>query len=85
MQLTNQQKLSFYENGYLKISGAISPLMINGALHAINYSLGEEGMNKDDLPTLRAQSYCKEIRNSSPVTDLANKSAMIPVVESLLG
>ena len=85
MQLTNQQKLSFYENGYLKISGAISPLMVNAALHAINYSLGEEGMNKDDLPTLRAQSYCKEIRNSSPVTDLANKSAMIPVVESLLG
>ena len=42
-------------------------------------------MNKDDLPTLRAQSYCKEIRNSPAVTDLANKSAVIPVVESLLG
>ena len=42
-------------------------------------------MNKDDLPTLRAQSYCKEIRNSPAVTDLANKSAVIPVVELLLG
>lgn len=42
-------------------------------------------MNKDDLPTLRAQSYCKEIRDSPAVTDLANKSAVIPVVESLLG
>ena len=85
MQLTNQQKLDFYENGYLKIPGVVSPLMINAALHAINYSLGEEGMNKDDLPTLRAQSYCKEIRKSPAVTDLANKSAVIPVMESLLG
>ena len=76
MQLTNQQKLDFYENGYLKIPGVVSPLMINAALHAINYSLGEEGMNKDDLPTLRAQSYCKEIRKSPAVTDLANKSAV---------
>ena len=71
-----QQKLDFYENGYLKIPGVVSPLMINAALHAINYSLGEEGMNKDDLPTLRAQSYCKEIRKSPAVTDLANKSAV---------
>ena len=42
-------------------------------------------MNKNDLPILRTQSYCKKIRNSSAVTDLANKSAMISVVESLLG
>ena len=43
MQLTNQQKLDFYENGYLKIPGAVSPLMINAALHSVNFSLGGEG------------------------------------------
>ena len=85
MQLTNQQKLDFHENGYLKIPRTVSALMINAALHSANFSLGGEGMNKDDLSTLPAQSYCKEIRNSPAVTDLANKSAAIPVVESLLG
>ena len=43
MQLTNQQKPGFYENGNLKIPGVVSPLMINTALHAINHSLGEKG------------------------------------------
>ena len=85
MQLTTQQKLDFYENGFLIIPGAVSPFLVNAALHTINYSLGEEGMNKNDLPTLRAQSYCKEMRNAPAVTDLANKSAMIPVMESLVG
>ena len=85
VQLTTQQKLDFYENGFLIIPGAVSPFLVNAALHTINYSLGEEGMNKNDLPTLRAQSYCKEMRNAPAVTDLANKSAMIPVIESLVG
>ena len=59
MQLTNQQKLDFHENGYLKIPRTVSALMINAALHSANFSLGGEGMNKDDLSTLPAQSTVK--------------------------
>ena len=41
VQLTTQQKLDFYENGFLIIPGAVSPFLVNAALHTINYSLGE--------------------------------------------
>jgi hypothetical protein len=85
MQLTRQQKLEFYENGYLKIPGVAPQIMVDAAKHAINHSLGEEGMNKDELPILRAQSYCKEIRNSAAITDLVNRTPMIAIVESMFG
>jgi hypothetical protein len=85
MQLTLQQKLEFYENGYLKIAGVVPPIMVEAAKHAINYSLGEEGMNKDDLPFLRAQSYCKEIRSTTAITDLLNRTPIFPLVESMIG
>jgi len=85
MQLTRQQKLDFYENGYIRIPGVVPQLMVDAAKHAINHSLGEEGMNKDDLPFLRAQSYCKEIRNAKAITDLANRTPIIPLFESMFG
>ena len=56
MQLTHQQKLNFHRDGYIKIPGAIPQPMVEQALRAINHSLGEEGMNKEDLPTLRSRS-----------------------------
>jgi len=56
MQLTHQQKLNFHRDGHIKIPGAIPQLMVEQALRAINHSLGEEGMEKEDLPTLRSRS-----------------------------
>ncbi len=85
MILTPSQKAAFKEEGYLVIPGAVSRLQVNGALHAINHSLGEEGMNKKDLPTLRAQSYCKEIRDDTAVTNLLNNSPVYSVAEQLIG
>ena len=59
MELTRQQKYGFRQLGYTVLVGAVPQVMIDDALRAINYSLGYEGMNKNDLPQLRAQSYCK--------------------------
>ena len=85
MQLTRQHKLQFHRDGYLKIPGAVSLIMIDRALRAINHSLGEQGMSKDDLPTLRAQSYCSEVQQDPALTDLFNRSPVFPLAESLLG
>ena len=83
--LSIAQKRQFRHDGYLVIPGAVGPAQVAAARHAINHSLGEQGMNRDDLPTLRAQSYCREIRASAAIGDLANCSAVVPAAESLVG
>ena len=85
MQLTGQQKRAFRELGYTVLRGAIPQVMIDDALRAINHSLGYEGMAKDDLPRLRASKCCNEVQKTSPITDLMNRSPVLPMVESLLG
>jgi len=85
MTLSYQQKFDFYESGYLRLPSAVSPAVVDSALRLINHSLGDEGMNKEELPTLRAQSYCKEIRDSASITNLINQSELMPVMDDLLG
>jgi hypothetical protein len=84
VELTPNQKRFFYEEGYLKISGAVPQVMVDAALQTINHSLGEEGMNKEDLPTLRAQSYCKDAQKDQAITGLLNDSPAFSMVESLM-
>ena len=56
------------------LRGAVPQIMIDDALRAINYSLGYEGVNKNDLPQLRAQSYCNEVQKTRVITDLMDRS-----------
>ena len=72
MELTRQQKYEFRRLGYTVLRGAVPQVMIDVALRAINYSLGYEGMNKNDLPRLRTQSYCNEVQKTRVITDLMN-------------
>jgi hypothetical protein len=85
MYLTQTQIKRFKEEGYLTIPGAVPKTMTDRAMHAINHSLGEEGMDKEDLPTLRAQSYCKEMRDHEAITGLFNDSPVFGCGEQLLG
>jgi hypothetical protein len=85
VELTKKQKLHFHEEGYVVVKGVVPQVMIDEALHAINHSLGEEGMNKEDLPILRQQSYCKELRNETVLTHLFNRTPVMPLAESLMG
>ncbi len=85
MQLTPAQKRFFHEEGYIKIPGAVPRVMVDSALHAINHSLGYEGMNKDALNTMRAQTYCREITQTDVMTGLFNDTPVFSAVESLLG
>lgn len=85
MELTRKQKLTFHEQGYLVIPGVVPRMMVDAALHAINHSLGQEGMNKEELPVLRSRSYCREIQKEAVITDLLNRTPLFPLVESLVG
>ena len=85
MQLSRQQKTFFREQGYIVIPGALSQKMVDEALRSINHSLGSEGMSKDDLPRLYAQSFCNEVQEARAITDLFNHSPVYAIAESLLG
>ena len=83
--MSNEQIIHFHEEGYLIIPGAIPQAMIDEALRLINHSLGEEGMGKETLPTLRAQAYCPECREHAAIMDLANRSQLPALIETLIG
>lgn len=84
MQLSNAQKQALYEQGYVKIPDVIPKVMVNAALQAINHSLGE-GMNAEEMATLRAQSYCRELQTAPVITDLLNKTPAWSLAESVIG
>ena len=85
MVLTHKQKLTFFEDGYVQLSGAVPRLMVEAARHAINHSIGNVGMHEEDLEILRARSYCRELQNEAVMTDLFNRTPVFQLLESLLG
>lgn len=85
MHFTDQQKRHFIRDGYVVARQAIAPAMVENARQLINHTLGDKGMNEADLPKLRAQSYCPDVRQAEAITDLFNRSCLHSLVESLLG
>ena len=85
MKLSIIQKREMYENGFVRIPGAIPQAMVREALRAINFSLVSEGIPPEKLPTFHAQSFCPELRESGVIVDLFNKTPVVDCVESLLG
>ncbi|MBW3625129.1 MAG: phytanoyl-CoA dioxygenase family protein [Armatimonadetes bacterium] len=83
MPLNTVQKREFIENGFLRIPGVVPRYMVNAALHAINASVGQ-GMNKDDMPKMRSQSFCPEIQGSPVIADLLNKTPAWELAESAI-
>lgn len=84
MQLTHAQKRHFYEHGYVLVRGVVPPIMVDAALRAINHSVGE-GMNVDEMPRFRAQSYCPEITAAPAITGLFDRTPALALAESLIG
>jgi hypothetical protein len=81
MQLTKKQKEEIFKNGYVKLPGLASQKQINVALRAINHSLGK-GMNKDDVESFRATSYCPELLGKKVITDLLYETGLFNAAES---
>ncbi|REE67665.1 phytanoyl-CoA dioxygenase PhyH [Paenibacillus taihuensis] len=84
MKLTHKQKLSMLNDGYIHVPGVIPKIMVDQALKHINHALGE-GMPSERMMTFRAQSYCPELQDKSPITGLFNDTPVRSLVEDLIG
>jgi hypothetical protein len=85
MDITADQKTQFVEDGYICLRGAVAAPLFRQALQEINHSLGQQGMHPDQLQTMRAQTYCPELRHSAALTALFNESAVFGAAEALIG
>ena len=84
MQFSFAQKKQFYTDGYTVVRGAIPQVMVDDALRAINHHIGE-GIDKSQVHIYRSQSFLPELKNEPVITDLFNKSSIVPLAESVLG
>jgi hypothetical protein len=85
MDLTIEQKRELRESGLVRLPGILPRGLVEAALLAINASLGERGLDHERLPIFRAQSYCPELRDQPPITDLYNASPLKDLAESAIG
>jgi hypothetical protein len=84
MRLSRSQCRFFYEQGYVFLPGMVSPALADHARRAINISVGR-GMNVEDMPSLRVQSFCPELREDPALMGLLLESGIWGVAESLIG
>lgn len=84
MPLTEAQKAQFVRDGYLKFENAVPADLIRRARRAINHSLGQ-GIDPEQLPTFRAQSYAPELQESQIITDLLHESDAWRAAVELIG
>lgn len=85
MELTAQQKQTFYRDGFVTLPGAVPEDLVNAARRAINASLGNKGIDPAQLERFRSRSYCPELQESSVITDLITASSVWGYAESAIG
>jgi Phytanoyl-CoA dioxygenase (PhyH) len=83
--LTPAQQRALVDEGYLLVPGLVARDRVRAALKAINHSLGEEGIPKDELWTLRAQTFCPELVSAPPILDLYRATGLRTLAESAIG
>ena len=81
---TQGQRAEIYDAGYTVLRNFVPRDLVTRARRAINHSMGE-GIDPAALPTMRAQTYCPELRKTSTITDLFNATEGPALVASLLG
>lgn len=84
MEFSGEQRRDIYDAGYTVLRGLVPLGLVERARRAINHSLGE-GIDPAQLPTLRAQTYCPELRSTPEITDLFNATDAPALAESMLG
>ena len=85
MTLTPSQSRALVDEGYLLVPGLVARDRVDAALKAINHSLGERGIDKDALWTMRAQTFCPELVAAAPILDLYRATPLAALAESALG
>ena len=85
MPLDLQQARALIEDGYVILPGAVPRARVDRALKAINHSLGEQGIDKSQIWTLRAQSFCPELVAADAILDLYRGTAVEGLAEAAIG
>jgi hypothetical protein len=85
VQLGEAYKRALAEDGYLIVPGLVPRARIDAALKAINGSLGEQGIAKDQIWTLRAQTFCPELVCARQILDLYAATPVSALAEAALG
>jgi hypothetical protein len=83
--LTTEQKESIRDDGFVFVEQAVPQEKVAAALRVINASLGEKGMAPEELPTLRAQSYCREVTGAPEIVSLLTETPLWQLAESAIG
>ena len=83
-QLSQQQKLRLYEDGYVHLPQVVPRDLLRGALRAINSSIGQH-LDFVQMRVLAAQNLCAELKTDSRILDLFNKTTARSLTESALG
>ena len=85
VSLTADQERALVDEGYLLVPGLVSRERVDAALRAINHSLGEQGIAKDALWTMRAQTFCPELVSAPPILDLYGATGLRALAEAAIG
>ena len=85
MTLTAAQERALVDEGYLLVPGLVSRERVEAALRAINHSLGEQGIAKDALWTMRAQTFCPELVSAAPILGLYAETGLRALAEAAIG
>jgi hypothetical protein len=83
--LTPEQERALVDEGYLLVPGLVSRERVDAALRAINGSLGEQGIAKDALWTMRAQTFCPELVSAPAILDLYGATGLRALAEAAIG
>jgi hypothetical protein len=83
--LTPAEARTLVDEGYLLVPGLVPRDRVDAALKAINHSLGEQGIAKDALWTMRAQTFCTELVSAPPILDLYGATGVRGLAEAALG
>jgi hypothetical protein len=79
------QRQALLDDGYVILPGAVPRERVDRALKSINHSLGEQGIDKSQIWTLRAQSFCPELVATDAILDLYRGTAIEALAESAIG
>jgi hypothetical protein len=85
VRLGDSDKRALIEDGYLLVPGLVPRDRVEAALKAINHSLGEQGIAKDALWTLRAQTFCPELVSAPAILDLYRETPLQALAQAAIG
>lgn len=85
MTLSDDDRRTLEDSGYVLARGLVAPDRIGAALAAINASLGRNGLPPDALPRMRAHTFCPELVGGAPILDLYRATPLAALAEAALG